>query len=60
MAATYSYIIQNIETAEYKTTSGWDSNISIAETFTNPTSCKEVIDTLGTGYYIMLYVGRII
>ena len=57
MAASYQYVIQNIQTGNYKTSSGWDSSVSNAQGFSTPTACKEVIDTLSAGYYIMLYIG---
>tara|TARA_R110000822_G_scaffold180992_1_gene320677 strand:+ start:984 stop:1166 length:183 start_codon:yes stop_codon:yes gene_type:complete len=59
MATTYYYVIQDTKNEEYKTPTGWDINISSAQTFTTPTDCKETIDVLPTGYYVMRYMGNV-
>ena len=58
MAATYKYIIQDATTNEYLTASStWSSNVSDAQTYTYPSDAKTKIDTLGSGYYVVRYVG---
>ena len=59
MVISYQYVIQNVQTGDYKTSSSWDSNVSNAQTFSNPEECKTVMDTLNVGYYVMRYIGII-
>lgn len=58
MAANYYYIIQNAQNDDYLTPSStWNPDVEQAQTYATHTLAKAKIDTLGSGYYVIRYVG---
>ena len=54
MAITSNFIIQRISDGDYKTESGWDSNISSAKIYSSSTSAPDIIDLFSNGDYIII------
>jgi len=60
MAAIYKYIIQDASTSEYLTPSStWNPDVAQAQTYDTAVDAKTKIDVLGSGYYVVRYVGII-
>ena len=58
MAVTGNFIVQDRSNGQYKTTSGWSSDVSAAQLLSNDYQSslywRTVLDTLPSGEYILI------